>query len=714
MPVVPIEQNRVGIAEVSGAKMRAPDRGGGVGEMFAQGMGRIAAAAGEYAITQDEIQDNADKLAARNLALEYKARATKRAADYKSLQGVNAVNASARTQADLDADRDEVLGMASNARQRSYLEPMVSELHPEYMNSVYDHSKKEQFQYSNDTYASEAKTFGNEAAGSFGDPAKQAKAFAGMDAALDRLGHLNGWGPEQLTEKKLELRGAVHVQAVDLMLAQTDADVGGAAAYYAAHKGEMTVAQQAAVEKDLQKPLEWRQAQDDIAGIAPVQTKDGGIGVVVSDTLSGTDALKAAIRGPESAGDDKVGNKMGSTASGRYQFTEGTFKNLYGKVFGGDANAAWSNNRFDANVQEKLMDRLIKDNTKILNGAGIPVNNGTLYVMHVLGGRDGPKVLKADANTPVASLLSAEIVAKNPTYFGGGKTVGQSIGIITGKVGGKVAPTGETPQEWNKDAAYDAIDARAKAEGWTPERTERAKQAMDVKVQRDEQMLGRQREQADEAAFKTVLDLGDGFTSMNQISRSTRDKMSPQMLARLQEQAQRNLTAKTTVPDDTMDSLYLQRLSREAPQDFGKVDLGRYVGKISNDDMKKLWLKQGDVRGNPPKDDDIRGGITKAMTFGQKYGGAEVKDKDWPAVYDTMEGWLLSRKSKKGSLDPADYDDAFKFAVRTRDSGNKNYEVFRDQIPPEFEAEVRKNWRGPNKPTRGQIIEAWVKYKGGA
>lgn len=698
MPVVPIEQNRVGIAEVSGAKMRAPDRGGGVGEMFAQGMGRIAAAAGEYAITQDEIQDNADKLAARNLALEYKARATKRAADYKSLQGVNAVNASARTQADLDADRDEVLGMASNARQRSYLEQMVSELHPDYMNSVYDHSKKEQFQYSNDTYASEAKTFGNEAAGSFGDPAKQAKAFAGMDAALDRLGHLNGWGPEQLTEKKLELRGAVHVQAVDLMLAQTDADVGGAAAYYAAHKGEMTIAQQASIEKDLQKPLEWRQAQDDIAGIAPVQTKDGGIGVTVTNPGSGYTRVATDVA--QEFGLDPV--KVAAIMS--YE-TGGTFNP---KIMGGKGGNYMGLIQFGPEERKKYgitadssPEQWSKAVRSFLKDRGFKKGMSTLDLYSTINAGTPGRYNASDGNGTVTThhdKILAQHTAKGEAWL---------------KSGG-AAYAAETPQEWNKDAAYDAIDARAKAEGWTPERTERAKQAMDVKVQRDEQMLGRQREQADEAAFKTVLDLGDGFTSMNQISRSTRDKMSPQMLARLQEQAQRNLTAKTTVPDDTMDSLYLQRLSREAPQDFGKVDLGRYVGKISNDDMKKLWLKQGDVRGNPPKDDDIRGGITKAMTFGQKYGGAEVKDKDWPAVYDTMEGWLLSRKSKKGSLDPADYDDAFKFAVRTRDSGNKNYEVFRDQIPPEFEAEVRKNWRGPNKPTRGQIIEAWVKYKGGA
>lgn len=698
MPVVPMEQNRVGIASVNGEKLRAPDRSGGIGDALAQGGQRIGAALANYAITQDEIQDHADKLAARNLALQYKNSATKMVADFKTLQGVNAVNGSAEAQMGVDQARKEVLDLAANPRQRAYLQPMIEELHPDYMNGVYEHSKKEQFTYSNDTYAAEAKTFGNEAAGNFGDPAKQAKSFEGMNAAVDRLGHLNGWSPEQVTEKKLELRGAVHVQAVDLMLSHPDADVGGAAAYYAAHKGEMTVAQQAAVEKDLQKPLEWRQAQDDIAGIAPVQTKDGGIGVTVTNPGSGYTRVATDVA--QEFGLDPV--KVAAIIS--YE-TGGTFNP---KIMGGKGGNYMG--LIQLGPEERKKYGITADSSpeqwseavrSFLKDRGFKKGMSTLDLYSTINAGSPGRYNASDGNGTVTThhdKILAQHTAKGEAWL---------------KSGG-AAYSAETPQEWNKDAAYDALDARAKAGNWSPERTERAKQAMDVKVQRDEQMLGRQREQADEAAFKVQLDLGANFTSMSQIPRSVRDRMSPQTLGRFQEQADRNLTAKTTIPDDTADSLYLQRLSRETPQDFAKVDLGGYMGKISDKDMKALWLKQGDVRGNPPKDDDIRGGITKAMTFGQKYGGVELKDKEWPGVYDTMEGYLLLRKSKKGTLDPADYDDAFKFAVRTRDTGNRNYEVFRDQIPPEFEAEVRKNWRGPNKPTRGQIIEAWIKMKGGA
>jgi hypothetical protein len=154
--------------------------------------------------------------------------------------------------------------------------------------------------------------------------------------------------------------------------------------------------------------------------------------------------VKALIRGPESGGNDAAVNALGSSASGRYQFVEGTFKNLYKRVYGDGADAAWnSKRRFDGAVQERLMDRLLADNAAVLQRQGVPVSDGNLYVMHVLGSGDGPALLRADPNADVAAVIRANnpklgnaIVKQNPTYFGGGKTVGQALSIIRSKVGG--------------------------------------------------------------------------------------------------------------------------------------------------------------------------------------------------------------------------------------------------------------------------------------
>lgn len=152
------------------------------------------------------------------------------------------------------------------------------------------------------------------------------------------------------------------------------------------------------------------------------------------------DALKRAIRGPESGGDDGATNRMGSSASGRYQFVEGTFKSYYRRVYGGGAaaaDAAWKNQRFDVGVQERLMDALIADNAAQLGRLGIDTTTGNMYVMHVLGSGDGPKLLRARPDTPVSEILSADVIRGNPTYFGGNKSASEAIAAMHRVVGGR-------------------------------------------------------------------------------------------------------------------------------------------------------------------------------------------------------------------------------------------------------------------------------------
>ncbi len=180
------------------------------------------------------------------------------------------------------------------------------------------------------------------------------------------------------------------------------------------------------------------------------------------------EALKAAIRGPESGGDDGATNRMGSSASGRYQFVEGTFKSYYRKVYGGGAaaaDAAWKNQRFDVTVQERLMDALIADNAATLRRAGIDTTTGNMYVMHVLGSGDGPKLLRARPDTPVTDLLSAEVIRGNPGYFGGGKSASEAIAAMHRVVGGRSAsvPAGRGGLGADADGIGDAALLRDEA-----------------------------------------------------------------------------------------------------------------------------------------------------------------------------------------------------------------------------------------------------------
>lgn len=706
MPVVPVAQNRVGIAEISGAKLRAPDMGGGIGDALAVGAQKIGGALAQFAITQDEIQDHADKLAARNLALSYKGQAEKRAGDFGLEKGANAVNGSMQAQLDINGYREAALTSAANPRQRAYLEPMLAELHPNYTNSVFDHSKREMFTMSNETYAAEAKSFGNDAALNFGDPAKQAAAFEKGDGAIDRLGRLNGWTPEVVADKKLTLRSAAHSQAIDSMMSGADPDVDTALAYFDAHKGEMTAGDQSRIMGDMQKPLQWRQAQDDIAGIVPVSKDGAPAGVLVKKP--GTGYSQVAIDVAQEFGLDPV-----DVAAVMSYETGGTFNP---KIMGGKGGQYMGliqfgpNERRDYGINENsspeqwskavrsfLKDRGFKKGMSTLDLYST-INAGSPGHYNASDSKD-PKTGKKNTVTTHHDKIMAEHRGKGERWLKGGGAEWST----------------ETPQEWDKNAAYNAIDARADAGNWTPERRERAKQAMDVKIQRDEQLKAREERTADGQAMEVVFGLGDNFTSMSQIPDDVRKRMSRETVMRFSELADKNLTAKNTIPDNTQDSLYLQRLQREKPEVFASMDLAGFVGKVSTKDLQGLWLKQGEIRGKPQAKDDVRSGISSAITWGQKYQGAKISDADWPAVYDHMDAYLKIRKEKKGLLEQSDYTDAFLSAVKVAPgNSSKNFEAFRDGIDPEWEKRFRENWRGPRQPSKSDIIAGWIKYKGGA
>ncbi len=149
--------------------------------------------------------------------------------------------------------------------------------------------------------------------------------------------------------------------------------------------------------------------------------------------------VKAAIRGPESGGRDDAVNGMGSSASGRYQFIESTFKSYFRKVFGGDADAAWRTKRFDPNVQERLMDALLDDNAAVLRRAGHAATTGNLYLAHFAGAGKAAELLGAPKDAPVSRYFSQKAIQQNPGYLGGGKTVGEAIAAVEAAVGGRAA-----------------------------------------------------------------------------------------------------------------------------------------------------------------------------------------------------------------------------------------------------------------------------------
>lgn len=134
-----------------------------------------------------------------------------------------------------------------------------------------------------------------------------------------------------------------------------------------------------------------------------------------------------------------------SSAFGKYQFTRDTWIETYRKLnpkTGLSDARIWAQ-RTNPELQERLMVKLTQDNSAKLERAGLPVNDGTLYLAHFLGSGGATKLLRADANTPADRVLTQDQINANPTILKG-KTVGQVAQWAAGKMGG-AAPAGAAP-----------------------------------------------------------------------------------------------------------------------------------------------------------------------------------------------------------------------------------------------------------------------------
>lgn len=135
-------------------------------------------------------------------------------------------------------------------------------------------------------------------------------------------------------------------------------------------------------------------------------------GTVAGDAFA---VVKSRIGIVESGGSNSAKNPR-SSATGTYQFVSGTWVNLYVRRFGrgGLSDAQIAAKRADPRLQEVLMDDLMQANAKALRDSGHAADAGNLYLAHFAGSQGAAKILNADPNASVRSVLGADVVNANP------------------------------------------------------------------------------------------------------------------------------------------------------------------------------------------------------------------------------------------------------------------------------------------------------------
>lgn len=716
MPRVPAYQpGQVGPVEITNARFRAADNNGGALGGLGRGLAGLGDATQRYAVVQDQINAQNDDTQARKMAVEAASRIGKLTTEYSSLMGSNARERQAEIAKQLDEIRDEYLGQASNGRMRSLLEQRLIPLHGDGLDKVTSHALKEAKVERTTALKGEQVMYGELAANET-DPVKRMEAITAGVRSVEAFLDFNGVAdPATRTYEVKRYTSGVHRDIIDAELAKPNADIDMAAAYFDAHRDEMLGDDRLKVMAVLKKPLEDRSDEmlfgEIVAGIKPVE----GTGSLVGPGNPRADFM-AKVRGVESSGDDNARNPR-SSATGRYQFTDGTWLATYKARFGNDglSDQQILAKRTDGAVQEVLMRELTDQNEKSLRAANLPVTAGTLYLAHFAGEAGAKQLLTANPNASAASVLGEKVVNANPHLRG---MKAKDVIAWADRKMGSTGGSSETPSAWDKDQIYAAIDREADARGLTLEQRDRLKARADREITTRENLLQRQQNEASDAAFKSIVELGDNFTSIAQIPRQVRDQMSAQDLARYSEQADKNKEAKSKPPEKGGDWLTLQMMMRAEPERFKSVDMRQYLGKLPASELNDLVLKQVDMRSKPSDGPNYREGINKAITWGKKYGGVEVDDKDFPEVFDTMQG-ILKEKSAKGPLSDADYDAAFKSAVTAKvktsggglfgmGSGTRApYEITYDMLPDRIKGQAWNALRrqGVQTPTKGQVLE---------
>lgn len=166
--------------------------------------------------------------------------------------------------------------------------------------------------------------------------------------------------------------------------------------------------------------------------------------------------LVDSIIGAESGGNPNAQNPN-SSAGGAGQFIDSTWLSMLQQhrpdLVEGKSPQELLALKSDPQLSRQMTEAYAADNGKILGQAGYEANPGNTYLAHFAGAQGAVKVLSADPNAPVASILGDAAVKANP--FLQGMTAADLQAWASRKMGG--APQQPSQQTAQASPASPAI-----------------------------------------------------------------------------------------------------------------------------------------------------------------------------------------------------------------------------------------------------------------
>ena len=681
MPRAPsYNPNQVGPAETTGARFRTPDFGP---PAVAQGLAGFGKAVNDFAIEEDQRDAEFDDTQSRKLATNALTELQGITNEYTSLQGGNATAARKSIDERLAKVREAALGQTANERQKRMLGERLDGLFGSAMGTIDKHYRSEEFTERLGTIATESAQLADSAAMTDDADASAAYLAQGKATFQDGLRLRGVTDPEAVAFETLKFTDGAHTAKIDRWFASPNPDIDLIASYVEAHSDEMTTSGYAKAIGRLQGPLQDRSDYADfervVAGPMPPSEpgKPGtGFTKVATDIASRFGLSPVDVASVISY---ETGGTFSSTVMGG---KNGQYMGLI--QFGPSERAKYgitaksSPEQWSTAVGNFLEDR------------GFKKGMGVLDLYSTINAGSPGRYNASDGNGTVRShtekILSEHRVGAEKWLAGGGVT--------------------EAPRAWDKDIAYNQIDEAAEREGWSFEKTNRVKAWADKQIARDEQLLGRERAAADEAAFSTVNSLGEGFTSISQLPASVRANLSPADVAKYDNIAKANAAPKA-VPANGPAAFALDALEMADPNAFASADLSKFFADLTPAERSSYMLRQQKVK------DGLKGwtpytGINGAVTRATNFGGFKLDDGQKLAVRQIMQAEADRRFKATGKpLNDVEFDDIFRTATRDVPThkwyGAKGSVKWYDQTVANIGDETRK-----------RIVDAYKKVNGGA
>lgn len=620
MPTVPIEQNRVGIASVSGEKLQAADFGAGT-EAVARGIQSLAGGIGQAADNEAAIQKIYNDTAVKTLDNE----AAGRLRDilrtgptaYYNQQGAAALEAKKPTLDAIAKVRSDLLAEAKNDYQRQVFGLAFDQRVASELDNIETHANRETLQWGIQQSTSRQQL----AADSAVDVADDAALFdKNLHTGLDEVaaqGKLTGAAPEAVQLAQINFVSGVRSRIVDRKMIS---DPVGAAAYYQSHIDEFTSADRVKIEKALYDPLMERQASADVDGLmgsdsgafatAPAAPAGGGstLGRMVAITMHSESRSRdfnadgSLVRSPKGA-EGRMQTMPGTQADPGFGVRPAQNDSVEEKArvgrdylaamvkrYNGDPAKAWA----AYNAGPGRVDEAVKTN-----------GSGWLAAM--------PKETRDYVSTNVAALGG-----NAPVY---------------------------APRRDDLNALYARIDAQP----WDFERKKQARAELDKRVARDDHLQRRAEDDAKDQAFLVIDKLGDGFTSINQIPAEVRRNLSPEVLHSLRAQADQNAAPKPVAANgDTVVNLH--ELAALQPDQFVKEDLRKYRPYLTPGEFDELKTTQARMLAKPAErtsEEALWSALNRyGADVGLNMGAQRSGESDAAFKQRRADGWAVLRIMK--------------------------------------------------------------------